>query len=88
MCIGKFATQNAKAKEKVSASQRATQSVESVRDMFIRILIVVAKNTHFDLQNILTYPLTPYPLSIAHYDGSPLKTDKAALTKRLEIYQT
>ena len=48
MCIGKFAAQNAKAKEKVSASQRATQSVESVRDMFIRILIVVAKNTHFD----------------------------------------
>ena len=49
---------------------------------------MVAEKTHFDLQNTLSYPLTPYPLSIAHCDGSHVKTDKAALAKRLETYQT
>ena len=73
-------------KKNVCSLKRATQSAESVRDMFIRILIVVAEKTHFDLQNTLSYPLTPYPLSIAHCDGSHVKTDKAALAKRLETY--
>ena len=40
-----------------------------------------------DLRHLLSYPITTVPLSLAHIDGTPLKTDKATLTKALEIRQ-
>ena len=38
--------------------------------------------------HILCYPITDVPLSLAHADGTPLKTKKASLTKLLESKQT
>ena len=40
-----------------------------------------------DLRHLLSYPITTVPLSLAHIDGTPLKTDKATLTKALESRQ-
>ena len=42
-----------------------------------------------DLSHLLSYPITTVtvPLSLAHIDGTPLKTDKATLTKALESRQ-
>ena len=37
---------------------------------------------------ILCYPITDVLLSLAHADGTPLKTEKASLTKLLESKQT
>ena len=58
-------------------------AVERVRDVFGRILAVVAKTSDaLDLSHVLSYPITEVPLSLAHSDGTLLKTDKAALTKK------
>lgn len=35
----------------------------------------------------MEYPITDYPLSIAHSDGTPLKTDKSKLMHKLEDLQ-
>ena len=40
-----------------------------------------------DLRHLLSYPITIVPLSLAHIDGTPLKTDKATLTKALQRIQ-
>ena len=40
-----------------------------------------------DLRHLLSYPITTVPLSLAHIDGTPLKTDKTTLTKALERRQ-
>lgn len=52
------------------------------------LLAVVAKTSDtIDLHHVLSYPITEVPLSLAHSDGIPLKTDKATLTKFLESKQ-
>ena len=59
--------------------------MEGVRDGFGRIVVVAAKKSDaLDLQHILSFPINEVPLSLAHSDGTSLKTDKAALTKILE----
>ena len=59
-----------------------------VRDVFGRILAVAAKTSSvLDMLHILSYPVTEVPLSLAHCDGTPLKTEKATLTKTLERRQ-
>ena len=60
------------------------QQRQRVSDMFV----VAAEKTAFNLQAVLCYPVTSYPLSPAHSDGTNLKTDKAALLEKLEINQT
>ena len=40
-----------------------------------------------DLRHVLSYPITEVPLSLAHSDGTLLKTEKATLTKTLESRQ-
>ena len=53
-----------------------------------RILAVVAKtNDALDLHHVLSYPITEVPLSLAHTDGTLLKTDKATFTKTIESRQ-
>ena len=39
------------------------------------------------MDRILSYPITPYPLSIAYTDGQPMRTGKSTLLKMLERYQ-
>jgi len=52
------------------------------------MIVVVAKNTNLDLRHVLRYPITSYPLSLAHNDGALLKTPKSALLNKLEELQT
>ena len=61
---------------------------EGVRDVFGRMVVVTAKMTiAFNLPHILSYPVTDMPLSLAHSQNTPLKTNKAALTKTPESRQ-
>ena len=53
---------------------------------FINVTYLLHGNPN-DLRNLLSYPITTVPLSLAHIDGTPLKTDKATLTKALESRQ-
>ena len=50
---------------------------------FINITYLLHRNPN-DLRHLLSYPITTVPLSLAHIDGTPLKTDKATLKKTLE----
>ena len=85
--VHNFAHQNVNKKTKISATQSAKTNAESLRDMFVRMIVVIAENTAFDLQKVLSHPITSYPLSLAHCDGSHVKTDKSALMKKLESIQ-
>jgi len=53
------------------------------RDLFGRML-AISINENTDIEKILTYPLTPVPMSMCHLDGSIFKTDKSVLLKALE----
>lgn len=53
------------------------------RDLFGRLLYL-SNTIGLDLQHMFSYPLTPVPLSLAHIDGSMLKTDKSKLLRKLE----
>ena len=62
-------------------------AAESLRDAFIRLAVMITDENNIDLESIMAYPITEYPLSIAHADGSMMKTNKADLQKKLEEYQ-
>ena len=53
---------------------------------FINVTYLLHGNPN-DLRHLLGYPITTVPLSLAHIDDTPLKTDKATLTKALERRQ-
>lgn len=53
------------------------------RDLFGRLLLVALNNT-LELEKVLTYPLTPIPLSLCHIEGTIRKTNKSALLKALQ----
>ena len=56
--------------------------------MFARILALESqRSSTFDLEHILTFPITDVPLSLACSDGTPNKTDKAALTEVIKETQ-
>ena len=74
-----FATANI-TKSTTSKEKKELAAAEGVRDAFGYLL----SKTGIDLRHILCFPITEVPLSIAHADGTPAKTDKAALTKLLE----
>ena len=82
--INSFATENSKGR-----STGAKTNVDGFRDVFARILLIAAKSCHsLDLKHILSFPITDVPLSIAHSDGSLMKTDKSALLRKLEARLT
>lgn len=56
---------------------------DSLRDVFIRILVAISKTTNFNLRHIMAFPIIDYPLSLAHSDRSMLKTEKGVLPKKL-----
>ena len=53
------------------------------RDLFARVLYI-ALQRKIDMGELLKYPLTPVPLSLCHFDGSPRTTSKSVLAKSLE----
>ena len=86
--VQNFAAQNAKKQSKLPALGIAKANAESLRDMFVRMIIVVSEKTAFDLRKIISYPITTYPLSLAHCDGSHMKTEKSSLLRKLKSLQT
>jgi hypothetical protein len=52
------------------------------------LVFVDWSKTGIDLHDVLCFPITEIPLSLAHADGSPTKTEKANLTKLLESKQS
>ena len=47
-------------------------------------ILCVALEKKVDMEDFLTYPLTPVPLSLCHLDGSMQKTPKTKLLQELE----
>ena len=63
-------------------------AAEGVRNVFGRMLTVAAKTSDvLNVHHILSYAVVEVALSLALSDRTPLKTDKAALTKTLESRQ-
>ena len=82
--VSNFAQENLKKKQPTAQMKSAA---ESLRDVFIRILVILSEKTTFDLRHIMAFPITPYPLSITHSDGTGLKTNKCKLLSKLEEFQ-
>lgn len=51
------------------------------------MLVVLSKRTTFNLIHVMTFPITEYPLSVTHSEGSGLKTEKSTLLIKLEELQ-
>ena len=73
--------QNSKAGIKNSAGKET--GLKMSRNLFARLLLV-AKSRDIDLQNVLSFCLGAYPLSLASVSGSLLKTAKSKLADILE----
>ena len=86
--VQNFAADNVMRKVKTSKSQNINSIAESLRDMFVHMIIVIAEKTSFDLRSVLMNPIATYLLSLAHCDGTCVKTSKAALLKKMESLQS
>lgn len=75
-----FASEN---KAKLKKENGKVIEVRFERNLVSRILALSLQNK-IDLATILSFPLTPFPLSLCHIDGSINKTDKSSLFKALE----
>ncbi|GFU47188.1 hypothetical protein TNCV_4654401 [Trichonephila clavipes] len=60
-----------------------TVEVRVQKDLFGRIL-GISIDHKVDMAKIFTYPITPVPLSLCHFDGGICKTHKSILMKCLE----
>lgn len=78
--VSTFASEN---KIKIKKSNGKMEVVRFDRDLTGRILALSLENK-IDLMSVLSFPLTPVPLSLGHIDGSLNKTDKSSLFKLLE----
>ena len=68
----------------VPISKDKEKVIKYDKDLFQRSL-VVSRSREIDLQDVLSYKLSPVPLSIAHLNGSMRKTAKSNLLKELMI---
>lgn len=59
------------------------QEIRLQRDLFGRML-GISMDHNIDVLKILSYPITPVPLSLCHLDGAICKTAKSVLGKCLE----
>ena len=55
-----------------------------IKKLFSSILFLSLKRK-VDMAAVLSYPLTPVPLSLSHVDGTMLKTKKSTLTSGLKM---
>ena len=51
-------------------------------------MVLLATKAKIQLDHVLSFPITQYPLAITHSDGQLLKTTKSKLSNMLETYQT
>ena len=75
-----FATQTGK--RKMQGSDGKVVASCFVRDLFGTLCYSLERKV--DMALVLTYPLTPVPLSLCHVDGTMLSTQKSSLLKHLE----
>ena len=68
---------------KTTTSKGKEVSLKSSRNLCARLLLL-AKSRDVDMKTVLSYPLGPYPLSLATVDGNPTKMVKANLMHMLE----
>lgn len=80
-----FTMENVKKKRPAA---KGKSKADGLREAFIRILVIISEKTSFNLRHVMTFPITEYPLSITHADGTGLKTHKSKLLKKLEDLQT
>ena len=84
--VENFAVENVQ--KKPSKAKKLIGAAEGVRDAFGHLLAKIAlQNEAIDLCEVLSFPITEVPLSLAHADGMPTKTEKANLTRVLEAKQ-
>ena len=81
--VSNFAKENAK-KRCPNAKGKPN---ESIRDIFIRILIAISQKTNFNLKHVMAFPIIDFPLSLTHSHGSRITTDKNKLLKKFEKFQ-
>ena len=67
----------------MSKKEAKSVSMKQDRSLFARLLIV-SKSRPVDIKMLLSYSLSPVPLSLSLLDGSLCKTNKAALVPLLE----
>ena len=82
--VSNFAQENSKKRRPIAKGKPAA---ESLRDIFIRILVILSNSTTFNLRHVMTFPITEYRLCIIHSDVSGLKTEKDNLLNKLEELQ-
>ena len=68
----------------VPISKDKEKVIKYDKDLFQRFL-VVSRSREIDLQDVLSYQLSPVPSSIAHLNGSTRKTVKSNLLKEFMI---
>ena len=47
------------------------------------MLVVISQKTNFDLKHVISCPITEFPLSIVHSDGSRMTTPKCKFLDKL-----
>ena len=57
---------------KITTSKGKEVSLKSSRNLCARLLLL-AKSRDVDMKTVLSYPLGPYPLSLATVDGNPIE---------------
>ena len=82
--IENFAAESTKSKVYPSHSK---DNSGGLRDVFARLLVVVAERSCLDLPYFLSFPITEFPMALALPDGTPVKTQKAKLLNKLEDLQ-
>ncbi|KAL9983228.1 hypothetical protein ACROYT_G005368 [Oculina patagonica] len=79
--VSTFASLSKKVKNRRAEEKEIT--INGDRGLFGRLL-VVARNRHIDLKEVMSYELTNVPYALAHPDGSLRKTTKSVLLAELE----
>ena len=72
-------------KKKVQKSNGKVVAACFVRDLF-GSLLCLSLEEKIDMSEVLSFPLTTFPLSLCHSDGSMLSSPKSNLTKYLETF--
>ena len=68
----------------VSSKKAGERVLRSDRELFSQLL-VASRKRDLDLKNVLSYELSPFPLSISTLSGNTRKTAKCKLLADLEI---
>ena len=50
----------------------------------MRLVVDISMKHGVDLEAVMSHPITNFPLSVSHTDGSIIKTDKASFQHKLE----